>query len=189
MEPWRQTLFKFRSYHSKKIFGTLRNLYFKLQGMQIGQRTYLPKVTVNCPNKVVIGNSCIIESGIFFKFDGQWSAVPAIIIGHHVFLGMNCEFNIVKEIRIGNDCLIASGCKFIDHDHGTQPEKLMRIQPNIPAAIILADNVWLGCNVVVLKGVSIGANSIVAAGAVVTKSIPPNEVWGGIPARKINERR
>jgi acetyltransferase-like isoleucine patch superfamily enzyme len=55
--------------------------------------------------------------------------------------------------------------------------------------IIIGENVWLGCNVAVLKGANIGDGAVVAAGAVVTKSIPPYEIWGGVPAKKIGERK
>lgn len=53
---------------------------------------------------------------------------------------------------------------------------------------ILEDEVWIGAGVIILRGVVIGANSIVGAGAVVTKNIPPNEIWGGVPARFIKKR-
>ncbi len=56
------------------------------------------------------------------------------------------------------------------------------------AEIILAEDVWLGVNVVILKGVHIGRGAIVGAGAVVTQTIPEYEIWGGVPARKIGER-
>ena len=55
--------------------------------------------------------------------------------------------------------------------------------------IIIGRDVWIGCNVVVLKGSNIGNGAIVAAGSVVTKSISENEVWAGVPARKIGERK
>jgi acetyltransferase-like isoleucine patch superfamily enzyme len=64
----------------------------------------------------------------------------------------------------------------------------MRTQPSTQQAIKLGSDVWLGCNVVVLKGVEIGDGAIIAAGAVVTKSILPNEIWAGVPARKIGQR-
>jgi acetyltransferase-like isoleucine patch superfamily enzyme len=56
------------------------------------------------------------------------------------------------------------------------------------AEIVLEDDVWLGANVVVLKGVRIGRGAIVAAGAVVTRSVPGFEIWGGVPARRLGER-
>jgi acetyltransferase-like isoleucine patch superfamily enzyme len=64
----------------------------------------------------------------------------------------------------------------------------MRNQPGPEKPIRLGQDVWLGCNVVVLKGIEIGDGAIVAAGAVVTKSIGPREIWAGIPARKIGQR-
>ena len=65
----------------------------------------------------------------------------------------------------------------------------MNKQPCPDGEIILGDDVWLGVNVVVLKGVTIGRGAVVGAGAVVTKSIPSFEIWAGIPARRIGERQ
>ncbi|NEO43482.1 MAG: acyltransferase [Moorea sp. SIO4A3] len=81
-------------------------------------------------------------------------------------------------------------CKFIDHDHGTANlDQPINQQPGTELPIILEENVWLGVNVVVLKGVTIDKGAIVGAGAVVTKSIPENEIWAGIPAHKIRNRQ
>lgn len=156
--------------------------------MAIGRQTYLPKIHVSWPHKVSIGNRCKIEPGSSFKFDGIWSSGFSIVIGDHVFLGTGCEFNITKGISIGCDSLIASGCRFIDHDHGMVIGQLMRMQEGKEGSINIGRDVWLGCNVIVLKGVEIGDGAIVAAGAVVTKSIQPLEIWGGIPAKKIGMR-
>ena len=54
--------------------------------------------------------------------------------------------------------------------------------------VVLCDNVFIGAHSIILKGVTIGENSIVAAGSVVTKSIPANPIWGGNPAKKIKDR-
>ena len=90
---------------------------------------------------------------------------------------------------IGNNCLIASGARFADHDYGLSLESLMRNQSCHSASILLGNNVWIGANVVVLKGVKIESGSVVVAGAVVTKSIPSNEIWRGVPAKKNGERK
>jgi acetyltransferase-like isoleucine patch superfamily enzyme len=141
------------------------------------------------PHKVSIGEGCVLESAILFKHDGPWSSGISIEIGHGVFIGRGCEFNIRKHIQIGHDSLIGSGCKFIDHDHGIIRGTIgMREQESEDVAITVERDVWLGVNVVVLKGVTIGEGAVVGAGAVVTKSIPPFEIWGGVPARKIGER-
>jgi acetyltransferase-like isoleucine patch superfamily enzyme len=54
--------------------------------------------------------------------------------------------------------------------------------------IAIGSDVWLGCHVVVLKGVCIGDGAVVGAGAILTKSVPPGEIWAGIPASKIGTR-
>lgn len=157
--------------------------------MQIGSGSNLSKLFVTWPHQISIGGGCIIERNVNFKYDGPWLPGPRIVIGNTVFIGTNCEFNINEGITIGNDSLIASGCKFIDHDHGTAIGEPMYQQFGSRAKISIANDVWLGCNVIVLKGVTIATGAIVAAGAVVTKSIPAYEIWGGIPAKRIGHRK
>ena len=170
------------------FFRIWRKLWFGFFGMQIGAGSSLPRIFVTWPHQVKIGNRCKIEPGVYFKYSGIWKPGPSIKIGSGSFLGLGCEFNIRKAIQIGENCLIASGCRFIDHDHGISGSELIRIQPSVEAPIKIGNNVWLGCNVVVLKGVEIEDGAVVAAGAVVSKSILKNEIWGGVPARKISER-
>jgi acetyltransferase-like isoleucine patch superfamily enzyme len=166
-----------------------RTLCFRLMGMRIGSGTLLPRINCPWPHQVRLGAKCRLEHDVYFHFDGQYSPGPSILIGDRTFLGAGCEFNVVKRVTLGESCLIAAGVRFVDHDHliegsGQLPPGSGRTEP-----IYIADNVWIGANAVVLRGVSIGQGAVVAAGAVVTKNIPPNEIWGGVPARKIGERK
>ena len=157
--------------------------------MQVGPGTLLPKVFVTWPHQISLGSRCTIEQHVYFKFDGTWSPGPSLIIGDNVFIGAGCEFNFRGKIDIGPDCLIAAGCRFIDHDHGSaRRDIIMASQAGGEAPIVLEHDVWLGANVIVLKGVTIAHGAIVAAGGVVTNNIPAYEIWGGVPARKIGER-
>ena len=158
--------------------------------MQIGRGTLLPRAYVTWPHQVSLGANCRLEHDIYFKYDGIWAPGPSIVIGDRVFLGFGCEFNIRQRIEIGADCLIASGCKFIDHDHDSARRDLpINEQIDGPAAeIIVGSDVWMGANVIVLKGVQIGRGAIIAAAAVVTGTVPEYEIWGGVPARKISVR-
>jgi acetyltransferase-like isoleucine patch superfamily enzyme len=91
---------------------------------------------------------------------------------------------------MGSDCRIASGCKFIDHDHGLSRRDLP-VAPQVEGAeaeIFLEEDVWLGANVIVLKGTRIARGAVLAACSVVTNNEPPYEMWAGVPARKIGER-
>lgn len=183
-----QAGFVIRKRYWKRFISFFRKAGFRLLGMQVGENTTLPGMQVTWPHQVAIGNNCVLEEQIYFKFDGIRKPGPSIRIADHVFIGTGCEFNIRKLITIGASSLIASGCRFIDHDHGLAAGELMRKQHGLEKEIIIGSDVWLGCNVVVLKGVVIGDGAVVAAGAVVTKSILANEIWGGVPAKKIGER-
>lgn len=174
---------------SYRVLSFIRKIYFKLQGLKIGKGTNLPKVKITWPHQIEIGNNCKLESNIFFKFDGILKPGPSIIIDHNVFIGTNTEFNIRKFIHIKSNCLIASGVKFIDHDHGFSKEDLINKQHGVELSITINEDVWIGANAIILKGVEIHKGAIIAAGAVVNKSIPAYEIWGGIPAKKISERK
>ena len=179
----------FRVRHKLTFVKKLRTFYCKILGMQIGKNTYVPNSTfVTWPHQVKLGNSCRLEHHIYFHFDGVYSKGPKIIIGNHVFLGNGIEFNINHKVTIGNDCLIAAGCRFVDHNHGIKGTGPIKGQKSVGSEIFLDADVWLGCNVVVLKGVTIGKGAVVAAGAVVTKNIPAYEIWAGVPAKKIGGR-
>jgi acetyltransferase-like isoleucine patch superfamily enzyme len=179
----------FRARHSaREVFPALfRMAWLRFCGAEIGKNTFLPKVAITWPHQLQIGDNCVLEPDISFKFDGVWKAGPSIIIGDGVFICRGCEFNIRKRITVGDKCAIASGCKFVDHDHGIEGEQIDET-PGLEAEITLGNHVWLGCNVVVLKGVTIGSSAVVGAGGVVTKNIPAGEIWAGVPARKLSSR-
>jgi len=163
----------------------LRKILLRIRGAKIGAGTWLPRVQVPWPHQLSLGQQCVIEPDVYFKYDGFWKAGPSIQIGSRVFIGRNTEFNISTGISIADNCLIASGCTFVDSDHGTAPDRPMNEQPLTGAAIVLEENVWLGAQCVILKGVHIGAGAVIGAGSVVTKSIPAGEAWAGVPARRL----
>ena len=108
-----------------------------------------------------------------------------IIIGHGNSFSNNVCIIANKRISIGNGCRIGDLVAFYDCDfHELDPRTRGRgCGPTQPVAI--GNNVWLGSRVVVLKGVNIGDNSVVAAMSVVNKSIPANSVAAGVPAKVV----
>jgi acetyltransferase-like isoleucine patch superfamily enzyme len=107
-------------------------------------------------------------------------------LGENVLI---CSFaNVIAacgEIVIEEYCMIAQHVSLIAANHSLTPGSWYRLQPLAArkTGIHLEPNVWIGCNSVVLPGCRVGRNSVVAAGSVVTKNIPPDEIWGGVPAR------
>jgi acetyltransferase-like isoleucine patch superfamily enzyme len=90
-----------------------------------------------------------------------------------------------KSIIIGDACMIAHGAYISDADwHGIydRAEPVGNTKP-----IIFEDNVWIGDSAIICKGVRIGKNSIIGAGAVVTKDVPPNSIFAGNPAKLVKE--
>ena len=166
----------------------LRRLVWQIRGAQVGRWTKLPKCMVTWPHQVRLGENCVLQPGIFFNFDHYWLPGPSIIVGDRVFIGKDVEFNCRKSITVGDDSLIGAGCHLIDSDHGTDPGCLMRSVEPVTAAISIGKGVWLGVNVIVLKGVKIGDGAVIGAGSVVTKSVPPGEIWAGSPAKCLRSR-
>lgn len=183
-----QGVFKLRTEYISNISGYFRKLYYSIQGMKIGKRVSMSRILVTWPHQILLKDDCILEHDVFFKYSSYWKKGQSIVVGERVFIGNHCEFNISKSIQIGNDTNIASGCKFIDHNHGIKLGELIGGQECVEGDIIIGEGVWLGFNVIVLKSVTIGDGAVVAAGAVVTKPIPPYEVWAGVPAKKIGDR-
>ena len=167
-----------------------RALYWRLFGMVIGQGTTLARVHVTWPHQVSFGERCRVEHDVYFKFDGIYRPGPSLVFADDVFIGSGCEFNIRAGLHVGRHCLIASGCRFVDHDHGfaTRAVPMSEQTSGAEAAIVLEEDVWLGANVIVLKGVTVQRGAIIAAGSVLTRSVGAFEIWGGTPARMLRSR-
>ena len=105
-------------------------------------------------------------------------------IGERVLINHGCSIGATKLVSIGARCNIGTHCILIDNSfHGIEPDQ-RDVQPEA-APVVLKDNVWLAARVIVLPGVTIGENSVIGAGSVVTKDIPANVLAAGIPAKVI----
>ncbi len=125
-----------------------------------------------------------IGSGTLFQGTGH------IHMGSRSYCGEGCVFGCNASITIGCNVMIASLVSLRDTDHVFDSlDKPMIDQGIRSAPIVIEDDVWLGHGVVVLKGVTIGTGSVIAAGAVVTGNVPPYAIYGGIPARQIGTRK
>lgn len=105
-----------------------------------------------------------------------------IHVGHHVFINSCCQFQDQGGIFIGDGCLIGHSVVMATLNHDLNPATRQNLTHK---PIRLGRNVWVGAHATILQGVTIGDNAVIAAGAVVTKDVPANEIWGGVPAKHI----
>ena len=140
-----------------------------------------------------IGNECSIDSSITFERQGA-----KIKIGNRVFIG-GSSLIAASNIEIGDDVLISWGCNIVDHNSHAIAWSLRKNDlaawiegkkdwTHVPSKpITIHDKVWVGFNVIILKGVTIGEGAIVGAGSVVTTDVAPYTIVAGNPARLIRE--
>ena len=112
-----------------------------------------------------------------------------IYIGKNTTIGYHNFIFSSKNIRIGDNCLIAPFVYIVDSNHQIDKSNLINEQPNVTDEIIIGNDVWIASNTTILKGVTIGNGAVIAANSVVNKSIPEYQIWGGSPAKKIGERK
>jgi acetyltransferase-like isoleucine patch superfamily enzyme len=112
-----------------------------------------------------------------------------IVLGPQTYVGHRCLFYGHGGIRVGRDVLMANDVQLICGNHTFARRDLpIRAQPTEERPIVIEDDVWLGASSIVLGGVIIGRGSVVGAGAVVTRSLPPYSVARGVPAQVVGSR-
>ncbi len=102
-------------------------------------------------------------------------------IGNNVFMNQNVSVTCMESIEIKDRCIIANNVVIVDHDHDFVNGGF------VSAPVKLENDVWIGANATVLKGVTIGEGAIVAAGSVVNKDVPSHTMVAGAPARVVKE--
>ena len=132
--------------------------------------------------KFSLGDYSVIESFACIN-----NAVGDVMIGDHTRIGLHNT--IIGPVLIGSHVNLAQGITVTALNHNFEDfEKRIDEQGVSTSTVIIEDDIWIGANAVVLPGVTIGHHSVVAAGAVVTKDVPPHSLVAGVPARIIKQR-
>lgn len=168
----------------KKILSLFKSKSSKAKNIKINRLAYIKNTEFEGNN--YIDRFCKIRNSSFGKYS---------------YVGFNSDFN---NVTVGNYCSISSNVKMGLGKHPTNhfssspvfysnnnpfgvKEAYTSFEEN-PQKTIIGNDVWIGANVIVMDGVTIGTGAIVAAGAVITKDIEPYEIVGGVPAKVIKKR-
>ena len=138
------------------------------------------------PQNISLGDHMVIKSGARICACNEKATVS---IGKNTTFGYHTFLFASERIEIGDDCLIAPFVYIVDSDHNIEKNKKINTQPNSTAPIKIGNDVWIGTGAKILKGVTIGNGAVIASGALVKDDVNPYEIVGGIPAKKISERK
>ncbi|MBN2147184.1 MAG: acyltransferase, partial [Anaerolineales bacterium] len=162
--------------------------------------------------KISVGQSCIIEDYVFIDALSQkgvvlgnnvtiakYSTIQCTGVIQELGVGVDIEDNSAVGaysflggqggIRIGKNVIMGPKVNIFSENHCfDQLDIPIRLQPTERRGVVIEDNCWIGANSTIVDGVTIHGGSVVAAGSVVSKDVPPNSIVGGVPARVIKER-
>ncbi len=175
---------------SNIVLTSFLKIHYRLYGIQLGKNCKffgLPKIVKKGNGRIKIGNNCTFRSNSTSNLIGinHKCIISTLKVGAQIIIGDGCGFSGTvigseKRVILGNHVRCGANTIISDSDyHSDDP----RSGP--PKEVVIEDNVWLGVNTVVLKGVTIGKNSLIGANSVVTKNIPENVIAAGNPCKVI----
>jgi len=170
------------------IFDLIRIWFKKNKLGTCGKGVFFEKNTafMRYPENIKIGDKVIVKEGARLCSCNNKATIG---VGNNSTIGYHTYIFASEKIEIGNDCLIAPFVYIVDSNHGIEKQTRINLQPNITSPVIISDDVWIGTGAMILPGTRIGEGAVIAAGAVVNSDIPPYEIFGGIPAKKIGARK
>ena len=178
--------FRFLIRISEILITSFFKIYFGRK-ISLGKNIRFHKTT-----KLIIEKDCVFHLGNNFvcrrnctfrvvksnmERNGKKGNVGFLKIGKNCFFNESCSITAMQKVEIGDDCIFGENVHIYDHNHNYKdPDNLIRCQGFSCGNVKIGQNCWIGTNAVILKGVTIGNNSIVQAGTVVYKNVPENSV-------------
>lgn len=128
---------------------------------------------------IIIATHCAI-------FSRESPHCGILTIGDGTHIGDSTILDVADDVTIGNEVALGPNCVIYSHDHEYNSDSRAAWKGQLQCApVVIEDGAWIGSGVTILPGITIGERAVVAAGAVVTKNIPPHTIWGGVPAEQI----
>lgn len=181
--------------HKERQFQRIRTIIDSIHYK--GKKPYIHESAfVNGGQYMFIGEACSFGKNAWvecidkYKYSNQ-SFCPKLCIGDNFSMQYNCHIGCIEHIEIGNDVLLGSKVYITDHFHGEISSEALAIppikRPLWSKPVKIGNSCWIGDNVCIMPGVSLGNNVIVGANAVVTHSFEDDVVIAGVPARIIRK--
>jgi acetyltransferase-like isoleucine patch superfamily enzyme len=170
----------------------LLHIQLRVHGVSYGRKLRGNPCVIRNKGKIELGNNVFLNSypdGELYR-TGLRAYFPSSVIR----IGDNCSLNGTviharASVIIGDNCMFGPGVVILDNDsHNTSTDPQVRRQGKVSESpVVIGSNVWVGMRSIVMKGVHIGDNSVIAAGSVVTKDVSPDSLYGGNPAAFIKK--
>lgn len=156
-------------------------------GRRLAMDGALPWITGN--GKIWIGDDVTLGGTNSWVVGFKVSNDAQLVIEDHVNIGYQNTISVAKSVRIGAHTMLASRVQIYDNiSHPLSPERRLRHESfslDEASPVVIGRNCWIGNGAIIMRGVTIGENSVVGAGSIVTTDVPPNTLAAGVPARVI----
>ena len=157
-------------------------------GVQVGGYVWMRQISIPRQWKdVTLETGVSLDDGVVLLCSGSRKS-NKLVIRNGTYINRYTMIDAHEQVEIGRNCMIGPHCYITDANHGIAPGAAVKDHPMQIKPVAIEDDVWLGAGVIVLAGVRLGRGAIIAAGAVVTKDVPANAVFAGVPARAIGQR-
>lgn len=194
--PWAKYLLSYRTMPqqilerliltSRLIGSRIRAKMWSLRGARIARKVSVGRGSqIEFPRGVSMQPRVVLENDVWLKLV---DANARLEIGEFTFLGRGTELDVAQHVSIGSNVLIAPRVFITDHSHNIKRDTLINLQGCEGRPVHIGNDVWIGTGVTILSGVTIADGAVIGAHSVVRKDVGSNEIWAGVPARKIGER-
>ena len=175
----------------KKTKIYLYNLYLRKKLFSLGKNSYIhyPSKIVDY-NKISIGNNTVVSEYSWLNCAGKnKNLAPTLVIDDNCYIGRMSQINAWESVIIENNVLIADRVLITDADHNYKDKSLPIIQQGdrFVGKVHIKSGAWIGINVVILPGVTIGKNAVVCPNSVVIKDVNDYDIVSGVPAKIIKQ--
>ncbi len=159
--------------------------------IEVGSKSFIARgasiIIRGVRSTVMIGASVKLDKGVLIDSAGDGCCIQ---IDEHTHIGPYTCIGGPGNVKVGKHCLIAAHSGIIANNHiFSDPTEIIRKQGLTSQGVAIGDDCWLGYGVKVLDGVTIGEGSVIGAGAVVTKDLPPYSIAVGVPAKVVRSRQ